>query len=48
MKLKEEYATASAKEEEKIGKKIISEDAFALCYFIERLIIKLEQNRFRI
>lgn len=45
MILKDEYANISAKAEEKIGKKIISDDAFAVCDFIERLINKIEQSR---
>jgi hypothetical protein len=45
MKLKEGYARASDKEEEKAGKKIISDDAFAVCDFIEQLINKLEHAR---
>ena len=45
MKLTEEYARCSEKEEEKKDKKVISDDAYAICDFIERLIIKLEQAR---
>jgi hypothetical protein len=45
MKLREEYAYASAKAEEKENKKVISDDAFAVCDFIERLITKIEHAR---
>ena len=45
MKLREEYARTSAKEEDKKDKKVISDDAFAVCDFIERLIDKLERAR---
>lgn len=45
MILKEEYAGASDKEEEKKDKKVISDDAFAVCDFIERLINKIEHAR---
>jgi len=41
MKLTEEYASVSAKADEKIGKKIISDDAFAVCDFLERVETKL-------
>ena len=45
MKLKEEYAPTSAKEEEKVDKTVLSDDAFAVCDFIERLINKVEHAR---
>lgn len=45
MKLKEEYAKQSDKEEDKQNKTILSDDAFAICDFIERLIDKLEHAR---
>lgn len=47
MKLKEEYAKQSDKEEDKSGKTVLSDDAFAICDFIERLIYKLEQIRLK-
>jgi hypothetical protein len=45
MTLAKEYASISADAKDKIGKKIISDDAFAVCDFIERLINKLEHAR---
>jgi len=45
MSLKEEYARTSDKPEDKEGKKVISDDSFAICDFIERLIDKLEHAR---
>lgn len=42
MSLKEEYAPTSAKTEEKLGKKVISDDTFALCDFMERLTTRIE------
>ena len=45
MSLKEEYAKTSAEEKDKTGKDVISDDAFAICDFIERLINKLERIR---
>lgn len=45
MMLKEEYCQTSAKAEEKVGKKVISEDAYAICDFVERLINKIEHAR---
>ena len=45
MKLREEYVAISDKEEVKLNKRVISDDAFAVCDFIERLINKLEQAR---
>jgi hypothetical protein len=45
MKLKEEYARVSDKAEEKENKKLIGDDAFAVCDFIERLINKIEHAR---
>lgn len=45
MELKEEYAPTSAKEADKLNKTVLSDDAFAICDFIERLINKLEHAR---
>jgi hypothetical protein len=45
MKLKEIYARDSDKEENKKDKKVIGDDAYAICDFIERLINKLEHAR---
>jgi hypothetical protein len=45
MILKEEYATTSATLEEQKVKKIISNDAYAVCDFIERLLNKIESMR---
>jgi hypothetical protein len=43
--LKDEYAKVSDKEEDKINKIILSNDAYAICDFIERLIHKLGQKK---
>lgn len=43
--LKEVYAPTSAKPEEQINKIIISNEAYAICNFIERLINKIENVR---
>ena len=45
MRLKEEYAKTSDKEDDKKDKIVLSDDAFAICDFIERLIDKLEHAR---
>ena len=37
MKLRDTYASTSDKAEDKVGKRIISDDAFAVCEFIEEL-----------
>jgi hypothetical protein len=37
MKLKEEYARESDKEADKTNKKVISDDTYALCEFLELL-----------
>lgn len=44
-KLKEEYARASDKEEDKKDKKVISDDTYAICDFVEGIITKIEQVR---
>ena len=46
MKLQDKYAKISDKEDNKINKVVISDDTFAICDSIERLIIKLEKIRF--
>lgn len=45
MMLKEEYAQMSAEAKDKAGKKVIGDDAFAICDFIERLINQIEKSR---
>lgn len=45
MRLKEEYAKTSDKPEDKENKTEISDDAFAICDFIEKLIDKIEHAR---
>lgn len=47
MILKEEYAPISAEEKDKLGKMVITDDAFAVCDFIERLINVLDSVRLR-
>lgn len=48
MRLKEEYSRVSDKAEDQLGKKVISDDAFAICEYIEQLIDKLSQLSQRI
>lgn len=45
MTLKDNYAKVSDIEENKEKKTVLSDDAFAVCDFIEQLIIKMEQVR---
>lgn len=46
MKLKELYARTSDKAEDKKDKKIISDDTYALCEFLEQLTNRMvESNR---
>lgn len=45
MKLKENYAKVTDKEENKLNKTVISDDAYAICDFIETLIEKIENVR---
>lgn len=45
MKLNEKYARDSDDIKEKVDKIIISNEAYAICDFIERVLNKLEQIR---
>lgn len=47
MILKEKYAKETDKEADKINKTIISNDAFAVCEFIEILINQIEISRLK-
>jgi hypothetical protein len=45
MKLKEKYSRISDKEEDKIGKIILSDDSYAICDFLNELNNQLELSR---
>ena len=45
MKIQEKYAKASDSEADKENKTVLSDDAFAICEFIEGLTDKLERAR---
>lgn len=45
MIIQEKYAKASDKEEDKKDKTVISDDAFAICEFLERLTITINKKR---
>ena len=47
MKLKEEYSKFSDKEEDKLNKTILSNDAYAICDFIEQLIGQIKNAQIR-
>ena len=43
MKLKDEYAKSSDSADDKKDKTVLSDDAYAICDFMEQLMIKLDQ-----